>query len=106
MGGMRVCAGQLVNARLPPPTDFADASTQMRLVEVGTAGDFGDALPLVYDPEAIAAYWSRRPVAVVTRITQLLGERWPPGYMSVCMEGQLLVPARSRCHSQQVVNVR
>lgn len=41
----------------------------MRLVEVEEAAD-GEALPLVYDPEKIAAFWSRRPVAVTTRILQ------------------------------------
>ena len=36
------------------------------------AGEDGDALPLAYDPEQIALFWSRRPVAVFTRIVQLL----------------------------------
>ena len=31
-------------------------------------------LPLDYDPDIIADYWGRRPVAVATRVTQLLGE--------------------------------
>ncbi|KAL4452695.1 hypothetical protein ABPG75_008357 [Micractinium tetrahymenae] len=53
--------------------DFADAGVQMRLVDVsaGSAAD-GDALPLVYDPQMIADYWERRPVAVFARIMQLL----------------------------------
>lgn len=34
--------------------------------------DENDRLPLVYEPEAIASYWGRRPVAVVTRMFQLL----------------------------------
>lgn len=54
--------------------DFADQGVQMRLVEVAGADADGDALPLVYDPDQIAAYWERRPTAVATRITQLLGE--------------------------------
>ena len=29
-------------------------------------------LPLVYDPDKIAQFWARRPVAVVTRVAQLL----------------------------------
>ena len=33
----------------------------------------GDALPLTYDPAAIAAYWSTRPVAMVKRVVQVLG---------------------------------
>lgn len=51
--------------------DFADASVQMRLVQVE---DDGESLPLEYDSEKIADYWSRRPVAVVTRILQLLSK--------------------------------
>ena len=38
-------------------------------VEVGKDEDF---LPLVYEPERIAQFWSRRPVAVATRVAQLL----------------------------------
>ncbi len=34
--------------------------------------DADDQLPLAYDPAAIAAYWGRRPVAVATRILQLI----------------------------------
>jgi hypothetical protein len=30
-------------------------------------------LPLDYDPDIIADYWGRRPVAVATRVVQLLG---------------------------------
>lgn len=60
--------------------DFADASVKMQLVEV-QAGPEGDALPLEYDPDRIAEYWGRRPVAVTTRITQLMGE-WGGGVCS------------------------
>ncbi len=38
-------------------------------VEVGKDED---ELPLVYDQDQIAQFWSRRPVAVVTRVAQLL----------------------------------
>lgn len=31
-----------------------------------------EALPLVYSPEIISAYWGKRPRAVATRIVQLL----------------------------------
>ena len=31
-----------------------------------------DDLPLVYEPERIAQFWARRPVAVATRVAQLL----------------------------------
>ncbi|KAH7416531.1 hypothetical protein KP509_14G095700 [Ceratopteris richardii] len=49
---------------------FASADVKMRLVEVD--GTKGDTLPLVYSPEAIAAYWRKRPGAVFTRVMQLL----------------------------------
>lgn len=55
-------------------SNFADSDVQMQLVEVeDTGGDSSDALPLTYDPELIAAYWSKRPVSLVTRIIQLAG---------------------------------
>lgn len=50
--------------------DFADSSVEMRLVEVD---DEGEGLPLAYDPDTIEDYWGRRPVAVVTRMLQLMG---------------------------------
>ena len=39
--------------------------------------DADDSLPQVYDPEAIADYWSIRPVSVVKRVLQLLGAEDP-----------------------------
>ncbi|KAL4439049.1 hypothetical protein ABPG77_006986 [Micractinium sp. CCAP 211/92] len=65
--------------------DFADSSVQMRLVDVsaGSAAD-GDALPLVYDPQMIADYWERRPVAVFcshhAAAVHLLGLPFQPGH--------------------------
>lgn len=50
-------------------SNFADDDVSMRLVEVDLSSD---RLPLTYDPEQINAFWSRRPVAVCTRILQLL----------------------------------
>lgn len=52
-------------------SDFADDSVVMQLVEV--AHDDADQLPLDYDPERIADFWGRRPVAVIRRALQLLG---------------------------------
>lgn len=49
---------------------FASSDVQLRLIEVG--GGKGDILPLVYDPDDIAAYWGKRPGAVFTRVVQLL----------------------------------
>ena len=53
-------------------SDFADDSVVMQLVEVAT--DDTDQLPLAYDPDRIAEFWGRRPVAVIRRALQLLGE--------------------------------
>lgn len=39
------------------------------LLQVDESSEF---LPLVYDPDSIAAYWGKRPRAVATRIVQLL----------------------------------
>ena len=50
--------------------DFADENVQMRLVLVN---EDGEGLPLEYDPDVIADFWGRRPVAVFSRIVQLLG---------------------------------
>jgi aarF domain-containing kinase len=49
--------------------DFADENVQMRLVVVN---EDGEGLPLEYDPAVIADFWGRRPVAVFSRIVQLL----------------------------------
>ncbi|KAK3240125.1 hypothetical protein CYMTET_50009 [Cymbomonas tetramitiformis] len=62
---MRGLRGQGVN-----DDDFAASGVTMRLVEVDA--DSTDSLPLTYDPEAIAAYWRKRPFAVTQRIFQLL----------------------------------
>lgn len=35
-------------------------------------GNDEDDLPLVYEPDKIAQFWARRPVAVATRVAQLL----------------------------------
>ena len=63
---MRGLRGQNIDDR-----DFADENVRMQLVEIDSSYD-GDALPLVYDPDQIAAYWSKRPVAVMTRVLQLM----------------------------------
>lgn len=53
-------------------SDFADDSVVMQLVEV--AHDDSDQLPLSWDPDRIADFWGRRPVAVIRRAFQLLGK--------------------------------
>ena len=52
--------------------DFAADNVEMRLVEVD--GTEGEGLPLDYDPDKIEEYWGRRPVAVLSRGIQLMGE--------------------------------
>jgi aarF domain-containing kinase len=49
--------------------DFAAEGVEMRLVAFD---EDGEGLPIVYEPNLIAEYWGRRPVAVFTRIIQLL----------------------------------
>ncbi|KAL3620061.1 hypothetical protein CASFOL_034973 [Castilleja foliolosa] len=61
MQGLR---GQNLNDTL-----FADNSIKLRLVEVDESSEF---LPLVYDPDSIAAYWGKRPRAIASRIVQLM----------------------------------
>jgi aarF domain-containing kinase len=67
--------------------DFAEDDVEMRLVEVSSSSSEQtrilrnnpdskvdpneDALPLVYDPEAISRYWSIRPTSLLTRLMQL-----------------------------------
>ena len=48
--------------------DAAAAGTKMRIVQM-RRGD--DTLPVVYDPEALASYFGRRPGAVLTRLAQV-----------------------------------
>jgi hypothetical protein len=43
--------------------------------QVRMSADDTETLPLDYQPDLIASYWSRRPVSVVTRIMQLIGEQ-------------------------------
>jgi aarF domain-containing kinase len=55
-------------------SDFAADGVQMQVVDLEklkAAGD--DELPLYYDPELIAQYWSKRPAATAQRVLQLLG---------------------------------
>ena len=51
--------------------DKAIAGLEMRLVDVGLSVD-GDVLPYEYDPEALKDFFRKRPLAVLTRIFQLL----------------------------------
>ena len=57
-------------------SDFADESVVMRLVNFDI-DDPDDELPLTYSPELIDEYWGRRPVAITSRILQLLGGNYP-----------------------------
>merc|ERR1719387_688362 len=48
--------------------DAAAAGTNMRVVQMRRGED---SLPVNYDPEALAAYFSKRPLAVLTRLAQV-----------------------------------
>merc|ERR1719453_2111991 len=50
--------------------DAAAAGTSMKVV-VMRRGEGDDVLPLEYDPEALAAYFAKRPGAVLTRVAQV-----------------------------------
>eukprot|EP00803_Ostreobium_quekettii_P009098 evm.model.scf_330.1 EVM.evm.TU.scf_330.1 scf_330:441-5212(-) len=50
--------------------DFAAENVRMKLIMVDP--DSEDSLPQTYDPDLIAKFWGARPVAVSTRILQLL----------------------------------
>jgi aarF domain-containing kinase len=50
--------------------DKAIDGLEMRLVDV--AGGRGDLLPFEYDPEALRIFFGKRPLAVVSRIVQVL----------------------------------
>ena len=54
-------------------SDFARQGQTVRLVDGGAAlgAEAADELPLTYDPERIAAFWRRRPGAVVARVVQI-----------------------------------
>ena len=54
-------------------SDFAADGVQMKVVDLDKLknDELGDELPLYYDPELIASYWSRRPAAVAQRVAQL-----------------------------------
>lgn len=54
--------------------NFAADDVQMQLVEVHDESEDAGSLPLTYDPNLINLYWGSRPVAVVTRVLQLMGE--------------------------------
>ena len=55
-------------------SDFAADGVKMQVVDLEKLKDAGDdELPLYYDPELIAQYWSKRPAATAQRVVQLLG---------------------------------
>ena len=51
-------------------SDFAADGVQMKVVDLDKLknDELGDELPLYYDPELIASYWSRRPAAEMQRV--------------------------------------
>ena len=53
-------------------SDFAAEGQKVNLMAMEVDPSAEDALPLVYCPDAISAYWDVRPVSVISRIVQLL----------------------------------
>jgi len=97
-------------------SDFAAADTRVAFLDeedstrtTSTSGGvgtrIGDELPLLYDPEAIAAFWRRRPVSVVRRMLQLatVGGGFVAGLTSDALTGRLKDPA---CQANAAVELR
>lgn len=82
---MQALRGQNLN-----DDDNAAAGTTMQVVEM-SRGDGDDMLPLVYDPTALSAYFSKRPGAVLTRIAQIAstGFGWSCGAVATAISGEL-----------------
>lgn len=70
--------------------DAAAAGTTMQVVEMRRSVS-DDSLPLEYDPEALSAYFSKRPEAVITRLAQLLatGGGWAVQTAFAAFQGKL-----------------
>eukprot|EP00550_Attheya_septentrionalis_P002005 CAMPEP_0198288554 /NCGR_PEP_ID=MMETSP1449-20131203/7015_1 /TAXON_ID=420275 /ORGANISM="Attheya septentrionalis, Strain CCMP2084" /LENGTH=182 /DNA_ID=CAMNT_0043986715 /DNA_START=183 /DNA_END=728 /DNA_ORIENTATION=+ len=64
---MQAMRGQNIN-----DDDSAVVGLQMALVDVGAGLDASDVLPFEYDPQALITFFGKRPMAAVTRISQLL----------------------------------
>lgn len=93
-----------IASRPGPP---ADSSVQMRLVEVEEVAD-GEALPLVYDPAKIEAFWSRRPVAVTTRILQVgpVDLLWCAAHCAVHFERDMQRIPAAACQEAAILRAR
>ncbi|GFH32086.1 protein kinase domain-containing protein, partial [Haematococcus lacustris] len=61
---------KLVEVSWPSSKLMMGTVMQSSLAVQRSEGDT-ESLPLVYDPDAIALYWGRRPVSVITRLLQL-----------------------------------
>eukprot|EP00324_Dicrateria_rotunda_P011158 CAMPEP_0206177492 /NCGR_PEP_ID=MMETSP1474-20131121/61401_1 /ASSEMBLY_ACC=CAM_ASM_001110 /TAXON_ID=97495 /ORGANISM="Imantonia sp., Strain RCC918" /LENGTH=97 /DNA_ID=CAMNT_0053589325 /DNA_START=1 /DNA_END=291 /DNA_ORIENTATION=+ len=74
---MQALRGQNLN-----DDDTAALGTRMQVVEM-SRGEGDDVLPTVYDPEQLAAYFAKRPVAVLTRMFQIAstGAGWTFGVL-------------------------
>jgi len=77
--------------------DFAASSVRMNLVEIARGDDDDEELPLTYDPEAIAAYWDRRPVSIITRVLQLMSESPRCGSPYVCVQKSRMMMRAHGC---------
>ena len=82
---MQALRGQNLN-----DDDTAALGTRMQVVEM-SRGEGDDVLPTVYDPEQLAAYFAKRPVAVLTRMFQIAstGAGWTFGVLIDALKGDL-----------------
>eukprot|EP00310_Coccolithus_braarudii_P012979 CAMPEP_0183344758 /NCGR_PEP_ID=MMETSP0164_2-20130417/10350_1 /TAXON_ID=221442 /ORGANISM="Coccolithus pelagicus ssp braarudi, Strain PLY182g" /LENGTH=782 /DNA_ID=CAMNT_0025515807 /DNA_START=212 /DNA_END=2560 /DNA_ORIENTATION=- len=85
--------------------DSAISGTQMQVVEM-SAGTGDDVLPLTYDSDRLRAYFSKRPLAVLTRIAQVSTTSfgWLLGVLFASASGKL-VP-NSAAEVEQVAKLR
>ena len=71
--------------------DFAERGTSMKVVEMRRGDSADDQLPLTYDPEKLAAYFAKRPIAVLTRVLQVASTSgaWVIGCLFEAAQGKL-----------------
>uniref|UniRef100_A0A7S0IVG7 Protein kinase domain-containing protein n=1 Tax=Calcidiscus leptoporus TaxID=127549 RepID=A0A7S0IVG7_9EUKA len=85
--------------------DAALSGTKLKVVEM-SVGEGDDTLPLTYEPERLAAYFSKRPLAVLTRIAQVSSTSfsWLLGVLFDTATGKL--KPNSEAEVEQVAKLR
>jgi len=97
---MQALRGQNIN-----DDDAAAVGTTMQVVRM-TRGSGDDALPTVYEPRALSAYFAKRPAAVLTRVAQIVAATfgWACGVAFAALTGDL--SAGSDAEVEQVRKLR